>query len=74
MPARSGQVRLAVTGGVLLAAAFVMAVLGAGWFTSQEIPSAILDWGGSLCFWGFIPVGLIGLIVLVLGLIRAARS
>jgi hypothetical protein len=64
---------LIIVGGALMTLAFVMAVVGAGVFTMTEQPGRLVGWAGYIGFWYFIPTGLLGLLVLIVGLVKKRR-
>ena len=64
---------LITSGGALMGLAFVMAVVGGGVFVMSEPAGPLVWWAGAIGFWGFIPTGLLGLIVLLVGLVKRPR-
>jgi len=74
MPSKRTIMFLIVAGSCFLGVAGVMAVVGASVFVLPTMPANSLYWLGTICFLGWLPVGSIGLVLLVLGLIFVEPS
>ena len=72
-PKRRGA-RLIIAGACLMVLAFAMAVVGASIFVMTTTPSRGVYWLGAICFFGYVPTGLAGLVLLIVGLVLFSRS
>ena len=64
--------RFAITGAWMMGAGVVMAVIGASFFSMSTVPPPVIYWIGMICFFGCLPVGAAGVVLLIVGLAKVA--
>jgi len=65
---------LMIVGVCVMLTAGVMAAIGASIFVMPTAVSPTVDRLGRICFLGWLPVGLVGVALFVLGLVRVSQS
>ena len=68
---RSNRKLLIIAGATMMALACLMMVDAAVYFTLPQPPGPLMDVIGRISFWGFIPMGVVGLVVLITGVVVA---
>jgi hypothetical protein len=66
---RKGK-RFIIAGSCLMVVGVLMGVIGASIFVLPTMPPRPIYWLGFVCFWGFLPTGVLAVALLVIGLIR----
>jgi hypothetical protein len=65
---------LIIAGALILGVGVLMGIVAASMFAMPTVPPRPIYFLGFICFWGFMPTGIIGCIVLAVGGMASHRS
>jgi hypothetical protein len=63
-------IRCIIAGSCLMSLGLVMAIVGARVFVLPAMPARPVYLLGAVCFYGYLPAGVAGVVLLVVGLVR----